>query len=205
HRGRCCALPGRARPAPRLQPALRRGHRRWRRERAGTCARRWRHQRTGQCARRGRRQVIDAARSGHGGAVLHAPARSPRRALLPLAIGIGGVAVAAGVQLVFDPFRTHIPLCILNHLTGLECPGCGAIRAVHSLLAGDLLLALRSNALVISALPLVGTGMAVWAVRRARGLRTDLLPTNRVLLVLTGIAVLFAVLRNLPMFWFLAP
>ena len=31
------------------------------------------------------------------------------------------------------------------------------------------------------------------------------MPSNRVLLVLTGIAVLFAVLRNLPMFWFLAP
>ncbi|MGO1226829.1 DUF2752 domain-containing protein [Brachybacterium sp. AOP42-C2-15] len=137
--------------------------------------------------------------------MLHAPARSPRRALLPLAIGIGGVAVAAGVQLVFDPFRTHIPLCILNHLTGLECPGCGAIRAVHSLLAGDLLLALRSNALVTIAIPLVAAGLLTWAVRRARGLRTDLMPSKPVLLGLVGIAVLFAVLRNLPAFWFLAP
>ena len=43
--------------------------------------------------------MIDAARTRHGDAVLRAPARSPRRALLPLAIGIGGLAVAAGVQM----------------------------------------------------------------------------------------------------------
>lgn len=149
--------------------------------------------------------MIDAARTRHGDAVLRAPARSPRRALLPLAIGIGGLAVAAGVQLVFDPFRTHVPLCILNHLTGLECPGCGAIRAVHSLLAGDLLLALRSNALITIAIPLLAAGLLTWSVRRARGLRTDLMPSTTVLLALVMIAVLFAVLRNLPAFWFLAP
>lgn len=149
--------------------------------------------------------MIDAARAGHGDAMLDAPARSPRRALLPLAIGIGGLTVAVGVQLVFDPFRTHIPLCILNHLTGLECPGCGAIRAVHSLLAGDPLLALRNNALITIAIPLVAAGLLAWSVRRARGLRTDMMPSTPVLLGLVGLAVLFAVLRNLPAFWFLAP
>lgn len=149
--------------------------------------------------------MSDAARARHGAAVLDSPARSPRRALLPLLIGATGLTVAVGVQLVFDPFRTHVPLCLLNHLTGLECPGCGAIRAVHSLLAGDLLLALRSNALITLAIPLVGAGLLTWSVRRARGLRTDLMPSRPMLLSLVVVAVLFAVLRNLPAFWFLAP
>ena len=144
-------------------------------------------------------------RGGRGLAAPSPRARGPRRALLPLAIGAAALAVAGAVQLVFDPFRTHIPLCLLNHLTGLECPGCGAIRAVHALLAGDPLLALRNNVLITLAVPLVGTGLVVWAVRRARGEITDLMPSRTVLLVLVGIAVLFAVLRNLPMFWFLAP
>ncbi|MGP9537082.1 DUF2752 domain-containing protein [Brachybacterium sp. AOP43-C2-M15] len=149
--------------------------------------------------------MTTAARERHGEAVPHAPAHGPRRALLPLAIGATGVVLALGVQLVFDPFRTHVPLCLVHQLTGLDCPGCGAIRSVHALLAGDLMLALRSNALVITALPLVGVGLLVWAVRRARGLRTDVMPSRTVLLALVGIAVLYAVLRNLPMFWFLAP
>lgn len=146
-----------------------------------------------------------AVRPEHGEAVLRSTARGPRRALLPLGIGVAGLALAVGVQLVFDPFRTHIPLCLVNHLTGLECPGCGAIRAVHAMLDGDLLLALRNNALLTVAAPLAAAGMAVWTVRRALGRRTDLMPSRAVLLALVGIAVLFSVLRNLPMFWFLAP
>ncbi|ATG52185.1 hypothetical protein CFK38_12115 [Brachybacterium vulturis] len=149
--------------------------------------------------------MTSPARREHGAAVSLAPARGPRRLLLPLAIGASGLVLAVLVQLVFDPFRTHIPLCVLNHLTGLECPGCGAIRAVHALLAGDPLLALRNNAPVTVAVPLVGIGMAVWAGRRARGLRTDLMPSRTVLLVLVGLLAVFTVLRNLPQFWFLAP
>src|SRR5699024_2982698 len=101
--------------------------------------------------------------------------------------------------------RTHVPLCLFNHLTGLECPGCGAIRAVHALLAGDPLFALRNNPLVTTAIPLASIALAAWAVRRARGLRALLMRSIRVLLGLPGGAVVFAVLRNLRMFWFLAP
>ena len=59
------------------------------------------------------------------------PARGAHRLLLPLGIMGAALALAVGVQLIFDPFRTHVPLCIVNHLTGIECPGCGALRAVH--------------------------------------------------------------------------
>ena len=149
--------------------------------------------------------MITAVRDGHGRVAPRTSVGGVLRALLPIAVGAAGLSAALAVQLVFDPFRTHVPLCLVNHLTGIECPGCGAIRAVHSLLAGDLLLALRSNLLITLAIPLTAIGMGVWALRRARGLTTELMPSRTTVLVLTGVVLVFTVLRNLPAFWFLAP
>ncbi|WP_193104425.1 DUF2752 domain-containing protein [Brachybacterium sp. FME24] len=149
--------------------------------------------------------MTSAVRDQRGIRAQEAPARGLRRVVLPVGLAVGGVAVALIVQLVFDPFRTDIPLCVVYHLTGLHCPGCGAIRSVHALLAGDLLLALRSNVLIAAALPLTVAGFAVWTVRRARGWPTNLLPSQRVAYVLVAVIAVFTVLRNLSAFWFLAP
>ncbi|MFC7457870.1 DUF2752 domain-containing protein [Brachybacterium sp. GCM10030267] len=149
--------------------------------------------------------MTSAARDQHGHAVPDAPAGGLRRTLLPLGIVAGGLLVALTVQATFDPFRTNVPLCIVHTLTGLDCPGCGAIRAVHALLEGNLLLALRSNALIILALPAVAAGLALWTVRRARGRPIGMLPSNRVMILLGALVALFTVLRNIPAFWFLAP
>ncbi|APX31680.1 hypothetical protein BH708_01905 [Brachybacterium sp. P6-10-X1] len=140
-----------------------------------------------------------------GAAVHDAPARGPRRALLPLVIVAGGITLAVTVQQIFDPFRTDIPLCVVYHLTGLHCPGCGAIRGVHALLAGDLLLALRSNALIMAALPVAALSFGVWTLHRIQGRPTHMpLPRPLVVALLAAI-ILFTVLRNIPAFWFLAP
>lgn len=56
-----------------------------------------------------------------------------------------------------DPF---FPLCPFRAATGLECPGCGSQRAIHSLLhlqPGD---ALGYNPLMVLALPYILLG--VW-------------------------------------------
>lgn len=134
-----------------------------------------------------------------------APAPGLRRALLPLGLAAGGLALAVGVQLVFDPFTQHIPLCLLNAMTGIECPGCGMIRAVHALLTGDLLLAMHSNLLLVAALPLLAVLGVRWTVRRVRGLSTALPVPRGAAIVLLGVVLVFTVLRNLPTFSFLAP
>ncbi len=61
------------------------------------------------------------------------------------------------------------PLCPTKLLTGLDCPGCGGLRAVHSIATGDLLGALDHNAFVVLVvLPaLVAVGVA-WLVRSWR-------------------------------------
>lgn len=131
--------------------------------------------------------------------------RGAHRALLPFTIATAGIALALGLQMVFDPFRTDIPLCLLHHLTGLHCPGCGASRAVHALLDGDLWLALRNNAVIVIAMPLVAAGFIIWTGQRVRGRPTDLWPPQRVVMTLLVLVMAYTAARNLPALWFIAP
>ncbi|MGP1467335.1 MAG: DUF2752 domain-containing protein [Porphyromonadaceae bacterium] len=55
------------------------------------------------------------------------------------------IALAA-VYFLFDPYTGRFfPKCFFRMLTGWECPGCGSQRALHSLLHGDIVTALRQN------------------------------------------------------------
>lgn len=149
--------------------------------------------------------MSSAVRAGDGLPAPEAPRpRGPHRALLPLGIALGGAGLALLVQQVFDPFRTDVPLCAVYHLTGLYCPGCGATRAVHALLDGDPLLALRNNVLIVVALPVVAGVLVLWAARRVQGRTLDP-PPQAVVVLLAVLALVFAVLRNIPAFWFIAP
>ena len=68
---------------------------------------------------------------------------------------------------VVDPNSPgHYPVCPLKALTGLDCPGCGGMRAVHSLVHGDLLGALDHNLLaVVMFLPAIAFGWFFWMRR----------------------------------------
>ncbi|MBW6463658.1 MAG: DUF2752 domain-containing protein [Bacillota bacterium] len=45
--------------------------------------------------------------------------------------------------------------CLFYRLTGMLCPACGGTRAVIHLFSGNILLAIKSNALIIFSIPLV--------------------------------------------------
>ena len=87
---------------------------------------------------------------------------SPRLRRLRDPLGVGALVVAATAYLAFvDPNEAgHYPLCPTKALTGLDCPGCGGLRAVHSLTHGDLLGALNHNALVV--LIVLPVAVALW-------------------------------------------
>jgi hypothetical protein len=115
----------------------------------------------------------------------------------------GAVLGALPAIYVVDPNRTRLALCPFHAATGLWCPFCGATRATHALLHGDLSTALHDNALYVVAIPLL---LVLWW----RWLHTYGAPGSRLLtpgtarLAIAVVAV-FGILRNLPVGSFLAP
>jgi uncharacterized protein DUF2752 len=94
-----------------------------------------------------------------------------RRTLAWFWIALAGAgSLALAILFFFDPARVPIyPLCVFHQLTGLDCPGCGSLRALHALLHGRLVEALHFNALTIASLPL----LAWAAIRFARSRFAD--------------------------------
>lgn len=72
-----------------------------------------------------------------------------------------------------DPASSALfPKCPFHLLTGLECPGCGSQRAIHSLLNGDMRAAVHYNLLLVLAIPYLGLLAALEMIRHI------LLPVN---------------------------
>lgn len=62
--------------------------------------------------------------------------------------------VAMIVLFRFDPARHgSYPQCVFHYFSGLDCPGCGSLRASHNLLHGQMLAAFRLNPLFCLLLP----------------------------------------------------
>jgi hypothetical protein len=103
----------------------------------------------------------------------------------------------------------HVPssygVCPFLALTGLYCPGCGSLRALHDLGAGDLAGAFGHHALLVPAIVLLAA-WAVWtwlpvpAAERVERVVAAVPVVRRIPWAWTILAVLpvFTVLRNLP-------
>ena len=78
-------------------------------------------------------------------------------------------AVAGCVYIgLVDPNTTQATgPCPFRVVTGWDCPGCGATRAVHALLGGDVSRALDHNVLWTLLLPVLVYGWVVWLAGRA--------------------------------------
>ena len=64
------------------------------------------------------------------------------------------VAILAAVYFIFDPnVSSWFPKCVFHQLTGLDCPTCGTQRAVHAILHGEFLAALRVNPFIVISIP----------------------------------------------------
>ena len=132
---------------------------------------------------------------------VRAPAATAGQVVVTAAVG---VAATAAVALV-DPHRPgHYPECPLLWATGIYCPLCGGLRAVHDLTHLDLGAALDRNPLVVLGIPFALLAWGLWAQRAFTGRRLGSFPTWLgwgLLVVLVG----FGILRNLPGWSFLSP
>jgi len=129
-----------------------------------------------------------------------------RRAMLA-----GLFSASAGLVLLrfYDPASSGLfPPCPLHYFTGLYCPGCGSLRALHQLLLGNWHTAWAMNPLTCVLLPFLIYGLAseVWLWVRGRALPQIFIP-GACIYGLCAVIVLFGILRNLPVYPFdlLAP
>ena len=119
------------------------------------------------------------------------------------AIGVAVVALplllGGAVLWRFDPVQYGFyPRCQFYTMTGLQCPGCGGLRAIHALLHGHLKEAFRLNALFIAALPIVTALLIRWLLRRRQDPAARFaLPTHWLWIGLAA-AWVFGIARNLP-------
>ncbi len=62
-----------------------------------------------------------------------------------------------------------LPVCPTKALLGIDCPGCGTLRMLYSVLHGDLLSAVRFNALALVALIPLIIAYVTWTYGRVTG------------------------------------
>lgn len=116
-------------------------------------------------------------------------------------LGLIVVAALAVLYYRYNPgMYGFFPECPFHKYIGLDCPGCGAQRAVHSLLHGDMLGALNYNALLVISLPvlLVHFLLKVWSYFSKRNFNWNIWYKPATPKVIIAVVLLFWVLRNIP-------
>lgn len=118
----------------------------------------------------------------------------------------GILLLVGGLYFIFVKIvGSGIP-CVFNLITGLHCPGCGISRMFLSLAKLDFAAAFKYNALILTASPIA----AIFVIRHyVRYILTGKNKSDKLetvmLLILLVLLIIFAILRNLPAFSFLAP
>lgn len=137
---------------------------------------------------------------------MEAPSVTPAT---PTKFGVIGSAVglltATSVVALVDPHASgRYPTCPLLALTGLYCPFCGGLRAVHDVANLDLVGAMERNPVVVLGLPVVAVAWLLWAQRAFTGRRLVVPPAVLGPAVIV-LLVVFGVLRNVPGWTWLSP
>ncbi|MGW1142967.1 DUF2752 domain-containing protein [Streptomyces zhihengii] len=133
------------------------------------------------------------------------PATLGRRIVGPV-VTFAGVAAAFAYVGSVDPNEPgHYPVCPLYGVTGVLCPGCGGLRSAHAFVHGDLATALGANAAAVAGYLVFAVVWVIWLVHAVRGRPFRPRVSPLVGWSTGALAVIFAVVRNLPFGSALAP
>jgi hypothetical protein len=129
------------------------------------------------------------------------PRPRARRLVAPVAAALGVIAATGYVRMVDPNEPGHYPMCPTLALLGIDCPGCGGLRATHALAHGDIATALDHNALFVVLAPLLGVLWAIWAYRAWTGVTPPMTRRRETIartapMVVLIVAMGFAVVRN---------
>ncbi|WP_406817290.1 DUF2752 domain-containing protein [Mycobacterium sp. M23085] len=92
-----------------------------------------------------------------------------------------------------------LPVCPTKALLGIDCPGCGSLRMLYSLLHGNLLAAARFNALGLAAVVLLVWAYVSWTYGRLVGRRIRSWQHRRWAAAVTlSLVLAWFVMRNIP-------
>ncbi len=128
-----------------------------------------------------------------------------RRLAAPLGVAVLALGATSVLAAVDPNVPGHYPTCPFLFLTGLYCPGCGSLRAIHALAHLDVVTAIERNPFTVLAVPLLAVAWVRWTRRRLTGRRPrTMLPAWAIWTLLAGVCA-FWVLRNVPGFEWLAP
>jgi hypothetical protein len=103
---------------------------------------------------------------------------------------------------IFNPEKFDIyPRCPFYSITGLYCPGCGSLRALHSIAHGNPARAIRFNVLMVISIPLI-VGLLIYKILRKQDMVNPIFSYT-----ILAVIIIYWISRNLPIypFTFLAP
>lgn len=130
----------------------------------------------------------------------------PDRSLLRSGLAVLLAGVAGTILFFFNPSEHGFyPICYFHSITGLNCPGCGSLRALHQLLHGHILEAARCNVLLLLCLPCSGWLAARCFAAPLRRQAATFAVQPIFLWTFLCVVIVFTVLRNFHSFAWLAP
>jgi hypothetical protein len=127
--------------------------------------------------------------------------RKPGSATRWIVSAVIGLAIAAASALLywFDPNGYGFyPICLFHRATGLLCPGCGALRATHQLLHGNLSAAFQFNPMLVTALALLAIGAGVVVIASWLGKPVTFRVSRKWLLLFAAVGLAVSLWRNIP-------
>ncbi len=134
---------------------------------------------------------------------MNAPLVQRLRNLDPQILWGPALAVGAAILYQFDPHSFNIGQCPFHQFTGYHCPGCGTLRAAHSLLHGQIGVALGFNPLMVLSLPFLAAMYSARVFRLVgRARPPSWITTRRITTAIPWIVIGYWLLRNLPFYPF---
>ena len=114
---------------------------------------------------------------------------------------VGTLMIGAVVALILffcDPARVAIyPVCVFHQVTGLDCPACGSLRAMHQLLHGNIIGALHFNAFTVLSLPLFAA-LGLYFITRSSTNEAAMKIRSLWIWLYLAAFLAFGILRDLP-------